>query len=272
LWSDVGRGAPARALLSLAAEATMDRTTRTWIAVVAAAVCATGAACAIDPAPIEAAGEALVGSERALVQTATTWTAPDAADGVPQRTYAWRYADGTLEPLDVDGAIDAEPWLGGAAIRLEGGALVWIAPSGEPVTLSTQAIGEIATSDDHTLLAWAEERDAGRGDVHVRDAFGDRVVAQGLASAGRMRFGAGGRLLVMVATEAGGVASVYAARTDGSGVQQLSNTGVWGAAPWAEAWSPPPVRTSDFAIDDDGTVRWTAGDGKAHAVRTGRTR
>ena len=215
----------------------------------------TGAAAA----PLESALTTLGhGSRGELVVLAVEWTPPPGADGASHLAIGWRDADGRVTRLAPPrGAIGARVWRDDAVVLGEDGSLVRLG-SGGARELASSVLGELATSDDGTLLAYTTA-DGELGALHVASEARDVIVARGLASAGRVRFTPDLSAVIFVGADSGGVAGVWVASVDGSfAAHALTNGALRAGTAWQASFVPVPGRAEDFVLVGSDVVRWTS--------------
>lgn len=232
----------------LPARACGSSTIRSWtIASLALAL----SACAPS---VDHEAEAL--EDRPVVVVTEVLTAPpEGADG-PETVALAREDDGVRTHVRGP-ALGGVPFLDGALVlRVDRSLEMVRGPHGVGSVIDREVLFAPVASSDGEHVAWAAEHGPETVLV-VIDREGARTnAAQGLASIGAVVFDAStqgsARRLAFVAARNGGIAGVWAARVDGSGLSCLTNCELRAGQPLDERHVPLP--TEPIAFEGDAVV------------------
>jgi len=201
---------------------------------------------------------ALLDADAELVVTRSISHVPPGGDGPPRLELALRLPDGRLRPLPFDGnAVGGVLFRGEAHVLDASRRLHRVAPDGSAELFAEGVPTDPAVSPDGRLLAWVEVH-GHLGTIQVDDGLSRRAVAEGLASAGALRFDPTGSQLFFVGGRPGGVAGLHMTDTEGGGSRCLTNCTLETGAPWGDGYLPPPGGAEALEIGG-ATVAWTTG-------------
>lgn len=210
------------------------------------------------PAPPTAERRALSGPELD-VQSASP--GPAGTDRRESVEVSWRTAAGQLEPLRFPRPVVSALAWNDAAIVVDRRREMWrVERDGARERLGRDVIGTPVTSGDGQWLAYVEGRDL-EAEVRLRGGEGGpRVMAQGVQSAGALRFFNEDRSLLFVGSRPGGVAGLFIVDLDAlrPNARCLTNCSLRAGRTWTEPFLPPPGDIRAAEIDGDRII-WELG-------------
>ncbi|MCA9608180.1 MAG: hypothetical protein KC619_21370 [Myxococcales bacterium] len=163
---------------------------------------------------------------------------PGVGDARPHLRVAFRAADGSTTPVDLEASALVPRWRDGAALIDPEGRLYQVWPDGRRRMLAPRAT---ALGTDGERLVFAVERDLGV-ELRVHDGTEAQTLAEGLSSAAMLRVDHD--RVRFVGARPGGVAGVWVA--DASGARCRTNCDLRTGEPWGDRFVPPPSDPSQL--------------------------
>ena len=196
--------------------------------------------------------------ERVALESTVQEEAPQGGDGpTTHRLVLVRHGE------RVEVAADAIAWVPGTRhviVLTRDGTLTLVGHDRERHELDTNVATPPVRSPDGERVAWARHS----GELKVWDGVRTTTVAQGLLSAGALRFAPDGVSVLFVNARNGGVAGVWVASGDGH-ARCLTNCSLRVGQPF-DGYVPPPL-TAEALTFSGNEVRWPSGDGGEKRVR-----
>ena len=181
---------------------------------------------------------------------------PEAGDGAPLLTLAFRLADGTRVPIEGE-AVAFTPFRDGAAITTPERSLWLVSPDGARRRLAVQSAAPPALEADGALLyaaLYGETAELHRLTLEGRDT----VIARDLRGVGLLAPQPDGSVL-FVGASAGGVAGLWVVDGD-QAARCVTNCGLRTGQDWGESFIPAPPSADAIQREGD-QVRWPGPDG-----------